>query len=105
MEIQEEKTGLKRRLAMRYGASGLAARELIILRGRYGVTVYGCQKILHYSPREIRLDTGKTGVSVTGERLYCASFTGGTVNVEGEVEAVRYFLPDTSKTQRKGKAE
>ncbi len=99
----EEKNTLRQRLAMRYGASGLSSRELIILRGRCGATVYGCRRILHYSPREIRLDAGKTGVSVAGERLYCASFTGGTVNVEGRVELVRYFsLSESEQDQRKG---
>ena len=102
----EEKNTLRQRLAMRYGASGFSTRELIVLRGRCGATVYGCQRILHYSPREIRLDAGKTGVSVAGERLYCASFTGGTVNVEGCVEAVRYFsLSESEQDQRKGKKE
>lgn len=101
-----EKSSLRQRLAVRYGASGLLSRDLIILRGRCGATVYGCQRILHYSPREIRLDAGKTGVSVAGERLYCASFTGGTVNVEGHVESVRYFsLSENRQDQRKGKKE
>ena len=99
----EEKNTLRQRLAARYGASELSSRELIVLRGRRGATVYGCQRILHYSPREIRLDAGKTGVSVAGERLYCASFTGGTVNVEGNVESVRYFsLSESEQDQRKG---
>ncbi len=102
----EEKNSLKKRFAARYGASSLTARELIILRGRRGATVYGCQRILHYSPREIRLDAGRCGVSVTGERLYCASFTAGTVNVEGVVEGVRYFvLEEPTENQRKGKLE
>lgn len=102
----EEKNSLKKRFAARYGTSVLTARELIILHGRCGVTVYGCHRILHYSPREIRLDAGKCGVSVTGERLYCASFTAGTVNVEGVVEGVRYFaLREPTENQGKGKVE
>ncbi len=101
-----EKMSLRQKLATRYSTSGLAARELIVLRGRCGATVYGCHRILHYSPREIRLDAGKTGVSVTGERLYCASFSAGTVNVEGCVEGVRYFaLGEPTEQRRKGNAE
>ena len=99
----EEKSSLKKRFAARYGSSVLTARELVVMRGRSCVTVYGCQRILHYSPREIRLDAGRRGVSVTGERLYCASFTAGTVNVEGVVEGVRYFaIGEPTENQRKG---
>ncbi len=102
----EEKKGIRQRLAVRYGASGLLSKELIVLRGRCGATVYGCQRILHYSPKEIRLDAGRVGVAVSGERLYCASFTGGTVNVEGYVESVRYFsVSDREQDQRKGSKE
>ena len=87
----QEKTGLRRRLSVRYGASvGMGGRDMVVMRGGRGATVYGCQKILYYSPREIRLGVGKRTLSVVGEGLYCAAFGSGTVTVEGCVMGVRY---------------
>lgn len=90
-EKTEQRGGVLSKLRRRYGSHGiLPDRELVILRGRRGATVYGCRKILAYSPREILLSLGREAVLVEGERLYCSSFTASTVTVEGDVRGVHY---------------
>ena len=74
--------------------SSVGARELVVLRGKRGGTVYGCRKILQYSPIEIRLLLSGCAVSLVGESLYCTSFGAGTVTVEGEIRSATY-LPKT----------
>ena len=68
-----------------------SSRDLVVLRGKKGGTVYGCRKILQYSPIEIRLLLSGTVVSLEGESLYCTSFGAGTVTVEGEVRCATYL--------------
>ncbi len=105
--MKEEKTerrsgGLLTRLRKRYGSPSLLPdRELVILRGRRGATVYGCRKILAYSPREILLSLGREAVLVEGERLYCSSFTASTVTVEGDVRGVSYRDGETKDRDRR----
>ena len=83
--------GLWSRIRSRYGEEGAPARDTVVLCGQRSVTVYNCQKILFYSPCEIRLLVARRALSVVGERLYCSSFTGGTVTVDGRIEGVRYL--------------
>ena len=94
---QEKKTHTDRlwsRIRSRYGEEAVPSRDTVVLSGQRSVTVYSCQKILFYSPCEIRLLVAKRALSVVGERLYCSSFTGGTVTVEGKIGAVRFVLAD-----------
>ena len=91
---QEKKThpeGMLRRIKARYTEAAIVPRDTVVLNGRQSVTVYGCQRILFYSPCEIRLKVRDSALSVVGERLYCSSFTAGTVTVVGRVEGVRYL--------------
>ena len=83
-----EKQSLRARLAERYGAAG--GKETVVLHGVAGATVYGCQRIVTYSPSEICLQVGRRRLSVLGRGLYCASFTAGTVKVEGCVAGVNW---------------
>ena len=84
-----ERQGIYRRLAARYGdAAGRCDREIIVIHGRQGVTVHGVRRIALYSPCEIRLCVGRRTVSIRGERLFCASFSAGTVTVSGQVMGV-----------------
>jgi sporulation protein YqfC len=66
-------------------------RNTVVLRGRRGVTVHGCRKILQYSPIEIRLELNRSAISIEGEGLYCTSFGTGSVTVEGNVRRVTYL--------------
>ena len=82
--------GFWSRIRARYGEESIPARDTVVLCGERRVIVYSCQKILFYSPCEIRLLVAKRALSVLGERLYCSSFSGGTVTVEGRIDTVRY---------------
>ena len=82
---------LRERLRRRYGAHALfGERERITLEGGRRAVVYGCMAIVVYSPCEIRLRLSHEELSVVGERLYCSSFSAGTVTVEGNVGGVLY---------------
>lgn len=102
-ERQEDiKKGLGERLKERYGSASLLSEgELIVWRGRRGVTVHGCRKILQYSPIEIRLSLGKEALSIEGERLYCNSFGAGSVSVEGCVRSVSYLPTEHQGKERR----
>ena len=60
------------------------------IEGQRRVTIYGCRRIVVYSPLEIRLMLAKEEISVIGETLYCSSFSAGTVTVEGNIGGVLY---------------
>jgi hypothetical protein len=84
-----EKANFRTRLTRRYGAA--CNRETVVLHGDRGATVYGCRRIVTYSPTEIRLQVGGRRLSVQGCGLYCASFAAGTVRVEGCVSDVHWL--------------
>ena len=91
---KEKKTpdeGVLSRIKARYTEAVSATRDTVVLNGQQSATVYGCQRILFYSPCEIRLKVRDSALSVVGERLYCSSFTATTVTVVGRIEGVRYL--------------
>ena len=89
MKEQEKKSvNWKRRLIERYRQP--SPNEVIVLRGQRSATVYGCQRILLYSPDRICLRTGKKKAVIVGKNLICASFTGGAVTVIGTVFGVSF---------------
>ncbi|MBR2721983.1 MAG: YabP/YqfC family sporulation protein [Clostridia bacterium] len=69
-------------------------REQILMRGRTGVTVYGCRKILRYCPEEILLRCAKEGISIQGEGLYCRTFSAGVVEVDGRINGVNFLAKE-----------
>lgn len=74
----------------------------VVLRGRTGATVYGCRRILCYTPQRIVFRVGKEALSVCGEDLYCTSFSSGTVSLEGSIRTISFEveereLPDHSR--------
>ena len=94
---KEKKTpdeGVLSRIKARYTEAVSATRDTVVLNGQQSATVYGCQRILFYSPCEIRLQLRTRALSVVGERLYCSSFTAATVTVVGRIEGVRFVSED-----------
>lgn len=82
---------LKERLVGRYGTRPIGkGKERVVMEGGRRAKIYGCRKILVYSPTEIRLSLAKEELCVIGERLFCSSFSAGTVTVEGLVGGVFY---------------
>ena len=90
----KEKRGLRERLVARYGAAAQRSGGCVVLQGQRKVTVYDCRRILEYSPKEIRLAVPRRTLSVVGERLFCPSFSAGTVTVEGYISGVVYVSGD-----------
>ncbi len=89
--MDHEKSDKKRSFAARYGMQRfLEQREMIVLRGQGQATLYGCSKILRYSPEEIRLRVGRREVSLVGGDLICTCFSAGCVTVEGRIDALLY---------------
>jgi hypothetical protein len=96
----EENRSKGHRLASRYrDLSALRQREMLVLRGQHSLTVYGCRRILFYSPCKICLCVGKKTLCVLGCDLYCASFSSGSVTIEGRIEAVSYQNEQVAPTK------
>ncbi len=53
------------------------------LRGRHTLTVYGCRRIVDFSPCTIRLALTGCDLVVEGDRLMCTSYLAGAVGIEG----------------------
>ena len=64
--------------------------EMVVLHGAREATVYGCRRILRYGTEEICLAMYRKILCVSGERLICTSFSGGTITIEGEIRALQY---------------
>ena len=91
--MQNSKREPMRRFRDRYSMRSLfERRELIILKGDSHATLYGCRRILLYSPCEIRLCIGRCEVSLLGEELLCTCFSAGSITVEGQIRALHYHM-------------
>ena len=78
-EEKQKKKGFRERYGMR---ELLERRDLIMLSGQTRATLYGCRRILLYSPCEIRFCIGKKEVSVLGDHLICTCFSAGEALLE-----------------------
>lgn len=74
-----------------------AAEPMIVLHGEREAIVYGCRRILLYTPPQIRLSLGKRQLVIEGNELSCSSFSGGAVTVEGVIDAVWYEASDAER--------
>ena len=89
---KEGEQNTKQRLRQRYGSDSMVrGREMIVLRGRGSVTLYGCRRILRYAKEEICICLGKRTVAVYGRHLICTCFSAGSMTVEGVIDGVRYL--------------
>lgn len=84
----ELKKDWRKRLAERYAQP--RKTDLIVLKGQGSVTVYGCRKILHYSPERIDLQSGKRIVGLRGKGMICTAFSGGSASVKGRILGVSF---------------
>lgn len=71
-------------------AVGIRSGFMAELRGKSGVTVKGCRRILFYSREAIRLDTRDGTVTVAGAGLTCTAYLSDSVGIEGRIDGV-YF--------------
>ena len=58
------------------------------MRGNGELTVRECRRILHYSQNEIRLCLCGYTLIVYGNELFCTSYSGGTVRIDGEILSI-----------------
>lgn len=58
----------------------------IELRGRNLLTVFGCRRILTYTPTCIRLEMKNVVLAVHGQRLGCTSYLAGAVGMDGQID-------------------
>lgn len=86
----EERVGWRERICQRLDVSPdlLPGAGLIEIRGREGVSVTGCGRILVYTPEEIRVTLGKGQVVIRGKRLICTSYRAGAVGIDGRILGV-----------------
>ena len=59
----------------------------IEMRGRELLFISGCRRIIRYTPEEMTFAAKGFFVTVRGERLVCTTFHGGSVTVEGRINA------------------
>ena len=64
--------------------------NLVVWRGQTTVTVYGCRRILLYTPTRICVLSGRYPLAIFGEKLICSAFCGGAVTVQGKIQGVEY---------------
>ena len=86
------KKGLREKAAELLGmptdALGVTDGFMAELRGKNGITVKGCRRILTYSETRITLDTRDGAVTVLGSSLACYAYFHGAVGIEGRVYGV-----------------
>ncbi len=85
---QEKKEGLKHRLIKHEHHE--EHDSMVLLYGRQCAVVYGCRRILSYSPRLIELEVDGKPLSISGACLFCSSFSAGAITVRGVIEGIRY---------------
>ena len=96
-----EKRPLRDRIALAVGipadAVGLSDGFMAEMRGRSGVTVRGCRRILAYAPTEIRLLTRDGEVTVSGDGLACYAYLRGAIGIEGRVDGVCFTREEDAR--------
>ena len=69
-------------------AVGLSDGFMAEMRGRCGVTVRGCRRILTYSDSAVTLLTRDGEVTVSGVGLTCAAYYSGAIGIDGRIDGV-----------------
>ena len=92
-KVKGEKRSITELLACDYDvpAELLCGGCFVEIRGRYGVTVRGCRKIILYSQSKIILKMKREILQRIGKRLSCITYTAGAVSVEGIIDSVSYM--------------
>ena len=91
-EEREKPTRLYERVSRILGipsdAVGLSDGFMAEMRGRCGVTVRGCRRILAYSDSAVTLSTRDGDVTVSGAGLTCAAYYSGAIGIDGRIDGV-----------------
>lgn len=91
-QYKSQKRGFLEYLAVKGEISpdSLAGEVRVELRGKNQLFVYGCRRIVTYSPTLISLAVKGDELCVEGERLICTSYYGGAVSIEGVIISVSF---------------
>lgn len=68
----------------------VGAPDTLEMRGVGELTVRECHHIIHYGEDEIRLSLKEYILIIQGEELYCTSYAGGAVCVDGRIEELKF---------------
>ena len=62
----------------------------IEIRGRNGMTVRGCRRVVKYSPDEVVLKMKRETIVIGGKRLRCLTYLSGAIVIEGMIDALGF---------------
>lgn len=70
----------------------LGENDTLEMRGTRELTVRECRHIIHYAEEEIRLALREYILIIKGEGLYCTSYSGSTVCVDGRIDELKFQM-------------
>ncbi len=70
----------------------LGENDTLEMRGTRELTVRECRNIIHYADEEIRLALREYVLVIKGNGLYCTSYSGGAVCVDGRIEELKFEI-------------
>ena len=94
----KKKVGLGKRIKRALELDELMGeRDTLMLSGTSDLTVRECGRILKYSESEIKLSLREYILKIEGEGLYCTSYLGGTVRVDGDIDSLCFERRECKK--------
>ena len=70
----------------------LGENDTLEMRGTRELTVRECRNIIYYADEEIRLALREYVLVIKGNGLYCTSYSGGAVCVDGRIEELKFEI-------------
>ena len=68
----------------------LGENDVLEMHGTRELTVRECRNIIHYADEEIKLALKEYVLTIKGDGLYCTSYSGGAVCVDGKIEELKF---------------
>lgn len=85
----KEKLGARIRRALEIDEI-LGENDTLEMRGTRELMVRECRHIIHYADEEIKLALKEYILAIRGDGLYCTSYSGGAVCVEGRIDELKF---------------
>ena len=70
----------------------LGENDTLEMRGTRELMVRECRHIIHYADEEIKLALKEYVLAIKGDGLYCTSYAGGAVCVEGRIDELKFEI-------------
>ena len=87
----KEKLGVRIKRALELDEI-LGENDTLEMRGTKELMVRECRHIIHYADEEIRLALKEYILTIRGDGLYCTSYSGGAVCVDGKIEELKFEM-------------